>query len=197
MGPGLAPHVLTCVNPGFVASLYTVRSFKHIVTFLRFFFIPPMSCRPSFRMSRVVRRFWALAAALLVYWAAVHPALLNLARGGMPPNGNVLLCTAQGMKWVDTDAALNTQPEPPLSRSGGLHCPWCTFMHLWLPIPPEPLRLVTKAHARLVRVLAAPLRWLRVAPAPHLRALPGRGPPWLDAPGAQAEAHPISFIQTA
>lgn len=137
-----------------------------------------MSYRTSLGLSCVARRFWALAAALLVCWAAVHPALLNLASGGgAQPDGRVLLCTAQGMKWVDAGAAFDTQPGPPLSSTAAVHCPWCTFMHLLLPTPPAPLRLAAAVRARLVRVLATPVRWLLVAPARHLRALPGRGPP--------------------
>lgn len=153
---------------------------------------------PHWRLSAVARRFWALAAALLVLWAAVHPVLLNALAGE-----RVLLCTARGMEWVavaqaaqegqetqEGQGAQGVQKAPewaggsssgPLKQAAPLICPWCTFMQLLGAAPAATAALAAFSRAHLVRVLAAFVCPLRAEAARHLRALPGRGPP----PGAR------------
>ncbi len=148
-------------------------------------------------LSCLTRRFWALLAALLVCWAAVHPALLNAAGGSQGERQGaawLLLCTAQGMEWVRVEGgsapgfasdsapdfasdAATGEPQPP-AKASLKACPWCTFaQHLLLPALPAPQQLAGAQRARLVRVLALPTARARVEAARHLRALPGRGPP--------------------
>ena len=150
---------------------------------------------PHWRLSAVARRFWALAAALLVLWAAVHPVLLNALAGE-----RVLLCTARGMEWVavaqaaqegqEAQEGQGVQKAPewagssssgPLKQAAPLICPWCTFMQLLGAAPAATAALAAFSRAHLVRVLAAFVCPLWVEAARHLRALPGRGPP----PGAR------------
>lgn len=144
--------------------------FSGLFLTVRAFSRPGVLCR----LPVSARRFWALAAALLVLWAAVHPALLNAAAGE-----RVLLCTAQGMEWVAVAGeAQDGAPFQPLAQSAPAGCPWCVFMQLLLPAPPAPVGALARASAaRLVRVLTAPAWRPPVEAARHLRALPGRGPP--------------------
>ena len=146
----------------------------------------------------MARRFWALAAALLMLWAAVHPVLLNALAGE-----RVLLCTARGMEWVAVAQAAQEGQETqegqgaqgvqkasewagssssgPPKQAAPLICPWCTFMQLLGAAPAATAALAAFSRAHLVRVLAAFVCPLWVEAARHLRALPGRGPP----PGAR------------
>lgn len=186
-------HVLRILEPLTLSPIFQVLlQFQGLILLFRVF-------SPHWRLSAVARRFWALAAALLMLWAAVHPVFLNALAGE-----RVLLCTARGMEWVavaqaaqegqetqEGQGAQGVQKAPewwagssssgPPKQAAPLICPWCTFMQLLGAAPAATAALAAFSRAHLVRVLAAFVCPLRAEAARHLRALPGRGPP----PGAR------------
>jgi hypothetical protein len=86
----------------------------------------------TMRLLRAHRRLTSWIAALAVLLAALAPALSH-ALGSSPGEGWVLVCTAQGAKWVQPG-----DDNAPVTGPSVEHCPLCTLHTPTIGMPPAP-----------------------------------------------------------
>lgn len=132
--------------------------------------IPVVIRNPAF--SRPMARLALCAMLLLAFAPALSRVLATGASGAMA--GWVELCTASGLKWVDTAApAGDATPAHPATPAGAD----CAYCPLASSLPPTPLSLIAQVPLPPLPRLAMPGRH----PVPHapirLRGLGGQGPP--------------------
>ncbi|THU04527.1 hypothetical protein E9531_03830 [Lampropedia puyangensis] len=91
-------------------------------------------------LPRTQRRLIAFALIVAVLWAALHPAIINAAQ---PTTHRVLVCTPNGMEWVDTDQISieaflglhKTQQTPKSDESSIAWMAPCPFNHATQVLP--------------------------------------------------------------
>ena len=130
--------------------------------------------------SHRTRRLLALALACWLVWSALLPALLGAsapADSAQTGGARMLLCTPQGMSWVQVGAD-SSDPTPfgsDEATSARQSCPLCALAQLLPPAaggalalawPPQPGRELPPALEPPLRLAAA-----------HGRTLSARGPP--------------------
>jgi len=123
---------------------------------------------PTFSFCRAPKlRRIALFAMLLVLWQIALPMAKVWASDG----GQLPICTAQGLKWVD--AGGNDQGGKQDAMQSMSHCPFCSGAHL-VAIPPATFALDAPAALRHEPVFESAVRlYDRTAGAPP----PSRAPP--------------------
>ena len=132
--------------------------------------IPVVIRNPAF--SRPMARLALCAMLLLAFAPALSRVLAAGASGAMA--GWVELCTASGLKWVDTAAQTGDATPAHPATPAGADCAYCPLASS---LPPLPLSLIAQGPLPPLPRLAVPGRQ-PAPPAPiRLRGLGGQGPP--------------------
>lgn len=134
--------------------------------------------------SHRTRRLLALALACWLVWIALLPALLGSAPADSAQTGGarVLLCTPQGMSWVQVEA--DSSDKTPFgsdeATSARLSCPLCALAQLLPPAAGGALALAWPPRTGAPSRHAAPRPGAperRISPAFLLRRFPPNFPP--------------------
>ena len=92
---------------------------------------------------RFTRRFTSWMAVLALLMAALAPAISH-ALGATTATSWTEVCTSQGSKWVQRDAA-PSDDSAPVTEHALEHCPYCSLHQHDVGIAPSPLRALPAA----------------------------------------------------